>query len=128
MEQLWRPQVGFINTDDIQQTQVDEDAVTTVYRKDTQFTPDLASPYEGMFTHPLTHSLSTCYSLQVHSLFFLSLFLLVHPLSLFIFFFYLPLINSFPHPLVFTLIHSLFISLHSFFPSLTLSFIRYPHS
>ncbi|KAK3896195.1 hypothetical protein Pcinc_000117 [Petrolisthes cinctipes] len=46
VELLWRPQVGFINTDDIQHTEVDEDAVTTVLRRDTNFIPDLSNAFE----------------------------------------------------------------------------------
>nr|XP_027229707.1 glycine receptor subunit alpha-4-like [Penaeus vannamei] len=43
---LWRPRLGFINTDDIQNTAVDADAVTTVVKLDQTFAPDLSNPYE----------------------------------------------------------------------------------
>ncbi|KAK4329193.1 hypothetical protein Pmani_000421 [Petrolisthes manimaculis] len=46
VELLWRPQVGFINTDDIEHTEVDKDAVTTVLRRDTNFIPDLSNAFE----------------------------------------------------------------------------------
>lgn len=69
VDHLWRPQVGFINTDDIQQTQVDQDAVTTVYRRDTKYTPDLASPYEGMYSpsHTLSYLPIRLVHLSTHS-------------------------------------------------------------
>ncbi|XP_045114123.1 uncharacterized protein LOC123506251 [Portunus trituberculatus] len=57
--QLWRPQVGFINTDDIQQTKVDEDAVTTVFRQHKVYTPNLANPYEVEIYRGDTNPLST---------------------------------------------------------------------
>lgn len=47
VEELWRPQVGFINTDDIQHTLVDRDAVTTILRRHPSFVRDLSNPYEG---------------------------------------------------------------------------------
>ncbi|XP_063883283.1 gamma-aminobutyric acid receptor subunit delta-like [Scylla paramamosain] len=57
--QLWRPQLGFINTDDIQQTKVDEDAVTTVFRQHPVYTPNLADPYEVEIYRGDTNPLST---------------------------------------------------------------------
>lgn len=47
VEGLWRPRLGFINTDDIQNTAVDADAVTTIIKLDQSFAPDLSNPYEG---------------------------------------------------------------------------------
>lgn len=44
---LWRPSIGFINTDDIQHTEVDEDSVTTILRHDNHHRLDFSNPYEG---------------------------------------------------------------------------------
>ena len=47
VDKLWRPKIGFINTDDIQNTAVDQDSVTTVLRNHPEYLPDLSNPYEG---------------------------------------------------------------------------------
>ncbi|KAK7084745.1 hypothetical protein SK128_000419 [Halocaridina rubra] len=46
VEKLWIPKIGFINTDDIQNTAVDQDAVTTILRQNKKFVPDLSNSYE----------------------------------------------------------------------------------
>ena len=44
---LWRPLLGFINTDDIQQTAVDNDSVTLVVKKTNSYKSDLTNAFEG---------------------------------------------------------------------------------
>ncbi|XP_066946325.1 glutamate-gated chloride channel alpha-like isoform X1 [Macrobrachium rosenbergii] len=59
VDNLWRPKIGFINTDDIQNTAVDQDAVTTVLRHHSQYTPDLSNPYEVEIYRGDTNPIST---------------------------------------------------------------------
>ena len=51
---LWRPLFGYINTDDIQQTAVDDDAVTTVIKDTDTFATDLTNSFEGSFLFLVT--------------------------------------------------------------------------
>ncbi|XP_068250178.1 uncharacterized protein [Palaemon carinicauda] len=59
VEKLWRPKIGFINTDDIQNTAVDQDAVTTVLRRHPEYVPDLSNPYEVEIYRGDTNPIST---------------------------------------------------------------------
>ncbi|XP_042235290.1 uncharacterized protein LOC121874999 [Homarus americanus] len=59
VDQLWRPTIGFINTDDIQNTIVDSDAITTINRGDTHYLPDLSNPYEVEIYQGNTNPVST---------------------------------------------------------------------
>ncbi|XP_042235984.1 gamma-aminobutyric acid receptor subunit pi-like, partial [Homarus americanus] len=59
VEQLWRPNVGFINTDDIQHTVVDQGAVTTIIREHPHFVRDLSNPYEVEVYRGDTNPVST---------------------------------------------------------------------
>ena len=51
VDALWRPLLGFINTEDIQQTAVDSDAVTTVVKKSNSYTADFTSAFDGESSH-----------------------------------------------------------------------------
>ncbi|XP_037781088.1 glutamate-gated chloride channel alpha-like [Penaeus monodon] len=59
VEGLWRPRLGFINTDDIQNTAVDADAVTMIIKLDQSFAPDLSNPYEVEIYRGDTNPVST---------------------------------------------------------------------
>ncbi|XP_071529468.1 uncharacterized protein [Panulirus ornatus] len=59
VELLWRPTIGFINTDDIQHTAVDAEAVTTILRLDSSYVPDLSNPYEVEIYRGDTNPLSS---------------------------------------------------------------------
>nr|XP_053628974.1 uncharacterized protein LOC128686190 [Cherax quadricarinatus] len=69
-EMLWRPTLSFLNTDNIQNTAVDSDAVTTVIMEDENNVPDLSNPYEVEIyqgdTNPVSttrkyHTVFTCF-------------------------------------------------------------------
>ncbi|XP_047736394.1 glycine receptor subunit alpha-2 [Hyalella azteca] len=46
VDELWKPLIGFINTDDIQQSAVDEDAITTIIKHTKNFAHNLTNSYE----------------------------------------------------------------------------------
>ncbi|XP_076058520.1 uncharacterized protein LOC143035535 [Oratosquilla oratoria] len=59
VDMLWRPVIGFINTDEIQHTHVDQDAVTVVIRDDTNFKRDFSNSYEVEIYSGDTNHVST---------------------------------------------------------------------
>ncbi|XP_045131153.1 uncharacterized protein LOC123516112 [Portunus trituberculatus] len=56
---LWRPTIGFINTDDIQHTEVDADSVTTIVQDHDHYRLDFSNPYEVRIFRGDTNPIST---------------------------------------------------------------------
>ncbi|XP_076058656.1 uncharacterized protein LOC143035676 [Oratosquilla oratoria] len=56
---LWRPIIGFINTDEIQHTHVDQEAVTVIIRDDINFVRDFSNPNEVEIYSGDTNPVST---------------------------------------------------------------------
>ncbi|XP_018011649.2 glycine receptor subunit alpha-1 [Hyalella azteca] len=59
VDELWKPLIGFINTGDIQQTAVDENAITTIIKRTLKFVTNLTNSYEVEIYSGLKNPVST---------------------------------------------------------------------